>query len=330
MKLDQARIDSHLANPASPITLIYGPDAGLVSERGLAMVRAVPGAAKDPFRFAELQDPSPDTFLAEATAASLTGGRRVVRVRAAGEDLAKPLESLLKSGVDALLILEAGELTPKSKLRALAEKSAAIAAIACYGIDPARLPQLLNGRLRALGLSIEPDAANWVAANIAPEEGPLAQAIELLRLYAGSQTKLALADVSAALADGGESSIGDAVDAALLGDAAATDRALSLAFDEGVSPVGIIRVLLTELMRLRLAAAAIAAGAPISAAVGAMRPPVFFKRQPTVTRMLQRWKLPQLTAALSTALAAERAVKQTLTPDQPFCRQLLLTLAAQK
>lgn len=328
MKLDAGRIDSHLKIPALPITLIFGPDAGLVAARGLALVNSIPGAKYDPFGFAELSDPTPSEFLAEATAASLAGGRRVVRVRDAGEALAKPLESLAQTGTDALIIVEAGELTAKSKLRTVAEKSAAIAAIACYAVDAAKLPQLITARLRAAGITIEPDAAAWAARNIPGEEGPLGQALELLTLYAGTQKTLTMADLTAALPDGGDTSINEAIDAVLIGDIPGADRALTLAYEEGTSPVGILRVLLTELSRLRLAASAMQSGLPALQAMSAMRPPVFFKRQQIVTRALSLWRVPALTSAITTALKAESACKQTLTPDQDFCRYTLLTLAA--
>jgi DNA polymerase-3 subunit delta len=328
MKIDANRIDAFLRHPTTPVVLIFGPDSGLIAERGLALARSVEGALHDPFRFAELQSPDAATLLSEATAASLTGGKRVVRVRDAHESLLKPIESLLKSGADSLIILEAGELTGKSKLRAACEKATNAATIACYAIDTARLPATITARLRAQNVTIDPDAATWTAANVSGEEGPLRQAIELLVLYAGSESRLSLADVSAALADGGDTSMSDAIDAALSGDPAATDRALTLAYDEGVAPVGILRVLLTELLRLRVAAAAISEGASAAEAMAAMRPPVFFKRQNLVTRILNLWSLPALTEAIRAALAAETACKQTLTPEHAFCRQTMLALAS--
>jgi DNA polymerase-3 subunit delta len=325
MKVEAGRVEGFLRAPDCAVVLIHGPDAGLVAERGLACVRAVPGAAGDPFRFAELHAPDAGSFLAEATAASMTGGRRVVRVRDAGEALSKPVETLLKAPPDALVVLEAGELTAKSKLRALVEKHPAAAAIACYGVDAARLPRVFADRLRTAGITIDADAAAWVARNVAGEEGPVRQAVELLALYAGAEKKLALADVMAALADGGDTSMQDAVDATLGGDPAAADRALSLAYDEGVSPVAVLRVFLGELMRLRVAASS---GLPAAEAVAAMRPPVFFKRTAVVTRALGLWPEAALMGAIRTALAAEAACKTTHVPDQAYCRQMMLGLAS--
>jgi DNA polymerase-3 subunit delta len=327
MKIDAARIDAFLKNPgAINLALIYGPDSGLVAERALTLVKSVIGSTDDPFRYAELSDPA--RLLEEATAAALTGGRRAVRLRDAGEAAVKPAEALLKTPADAIVILEAGDLTPKSKLRALAEKHPSAAAIACYAVDAARLPRIITDRLRANNIAIDTEAAAWVASNIAGEEGAIRQAVEILLLYAGTTGKLSLADVSAALADGGDTSIQDAIDATLTGDPAAADRAVTLAYDEGVSPVAILRVLLGELMRLRVAAAQLAPGASVSEAVGALRPPVFFKRVPVVTRALSIWSAAALTEAIRAALAAEAACKSTHTPDQAYCRQMMLGLAS--
>jgi DNA polymerase-3 subunit delta len=327
MKLDAGRIDAFLKAPHLSLVLLHGPDAGLVAERGLALVRSVEGVVNDPFRYAELYNPAGDMLLAEATASSMTGGKRVVRVRDVHESHAKALETLIKSPVDALVILEAGELTGKSKLRAAAEKAAGVAVIACYAIDQARLPQAISSRLRAAGVQIDQDAAAWAGLNLTGDEGPLGQALEVLTLYAGAEKRLDLADVSAILADGGDSSMSDAIDAAITGDPVATDRALSLAYDEGIAPVGLLRVLLSELLRLRVAAGAIAEGASAQEAMGAMRPPVFFERQALVGRALRLWPLAALDQAVAAALTAEAACKTTRIPEHDYCRQTMLALA---
>ena len=327
MKLDAARIEAFLKAPSLSLVLLYGPDTGLVAERGLSLARSVEGAINDPFRFVELISPTQDILLSEAFASSMVGGKRVVRVREVGESLFKALETIEKTPPETLLILEAGELTPKSKLRALAEKSSHIACIACYAIDQAKLPQVITARLRAQGLSIDKEAASWAGQNLTGEEGPLSQALEVLTLYAGNEAHLSLHDVSSILADGGESSISEAIDATLTGDLSAADKAVTLAYEEGASPVALIRVLLTELLRLRLAAAVMEDGASAQEAMAAIRPPVFFKRQPIVQKMLRLWSLKALNQAVEVALTAETACKTSHIPDQDYCRHMMLALA---
>jgi DNA polymerase-3 subunit delta len=327
MKIDAGRVEGFLKNPkAASVVLIFGPDGGLVAERALSLVKQAIGGTDDAFRYAEISDAS--RLLEEATSVSMMGGRRVVRLREAGESAVKPVEALLKISTDALVILEAGDLTPKSKLRALAEKSPAMASIACYVVDAQRLPRVVTERLQAEGVAIDAEAAAWVGNNIAGEEGVIRQSVELLVLYAGDERRLRLEDVRAALPDGGESSIGEAIDAALTGDTAGTDRAVTLAYDEGVSPVAIVRVLLGELMRLRVMAAAVAQAGSVSEAISAMRPPVFFKRVPVVTKALGLWREAALAEAIKAALNAEVACKTTHVPEQEYCRQMMLGLAS--
>lgn len=327
MKIESGRIDAFIKSPHLNLILLHGPDAGLVAERGQALARGVEGALADPFRYAELQNPPADALLAEAYAAALTGGQRVVRVRDAAEIHAKALEKLVKSPPESLVILEAGELTGKSKLRGAAEKAAEVAVLACYVIDQARLPQVVAARLRGAGVRIDQDAAIWAGQNLSGEEGPLAQALEVLTLYAGVGKQLGLADVKAVLADGGDGSMGDAMDAALTGDMEGADRALGLAYEEGITPVAMVRVLLAELLRLRVAAGAMAEGASAQEAVAGMRPPVFFKRQIVVGKMLRLWPPAALDQVLAAMLAAEAACKTTLVPEHDYCRQTVLALA---
>ncbi len=326
MKLEAGRVEGFLKAPgAARVVLVFGPDGGLAGERAVRLVKAVLGGSDDAFRYAEISDPG--RLLEEASAASLMGGRRVVRLREAGDSAVKSVERVLAAGVDALVVLEAGDLTAKSKLRALVEKHPEAVAIACYAIEPGRLPRVVTERLAAEGVAIEADAAAWVAGHIAGEEGAVRQAVELLVLYAGAEKRLALADVSAALADGGESSMQEAIDAALLGDAAGADRAITLSFEEGVSPVAVVRVFLGELMRLRVLADAVGAGGA-AAAVSAARPPVFFKRAPVVTKALTLWSAAALSEAIKAGLAAEVACKTTHVPDAAYCRQMFLGLAS--
>jgi DNA polymerase-3 subunit delta len=114
----------------------------------------------------------------------------------------------------------------------------------------------------------------------------------------------------------------------LTGNPSNADRAISLAYDQGVSPVALIRVLLSELMRLRGVSAQIGPNNTPAEAVRQLRPPVFFKRVPVFIRALELWRQPALTEAIKTALTAEAACKSTHTPDEAYCRQMLLGLAS--
>src|SRR5437868_15407530 len=71
------------------LVLFFGPDSGLAHERAKALVARVAGDARDPFRVSEfaaaaLKD-EPSRLMDEAASLSLTGGRRAVWLREAGD-----------------------------------------------------------------------------------------------------------------------------------------------------------------------------------------------------------------------------------------------------
>ena len=72
-------------DPAQPIVLVYGPDAGLVRERVDALVRASVDDPNDPFAFVRIEgeelSANPSRLVEEANTVPLFGGRRAVLVR---------------------------------------------------------------------------------------------------------------------------------------------------------------------------------------------------------------------------------------------------------
>src|SRR5271170_189869 len=131
LKIDARRVAAFLRDPGScRVVLLFGEDTGLIRERADALVRAVAGALDDPFRVAELAREDIGTLPAEAASLSLTGGRRVVRVREAGEAALAPVQAVLAGPGPALVVLEgAAGLPARSRLRAALEAAADGAAI---------------------------------------------------------------------------------------------------------------------------------------------------------------------------------------------------------
>ena len=91
--------DRYVASPPKGLTLalVYGPDAGLVQERAEKLLKSVVPDLTDPFNVSDLNESTlladPARLADEAAAISMMGGRRVVRVRGAGNALAELLES---------------------------------------------------------------------------------------------------------------------------------------------------------------------------------------------------------------------------------------------
>jgi DNA polymerase-3 subunit delta len=328
MKIDPRGIDRFLNDPGPcSVILLYGPDAGLVSERARALTKRIAGTLDDPFLIAELNADQAGRIMEEVTAQALGGGRRVVRVRDASDAMLTHVQAALDAKAESVLILQAGDLPGKSKLRALADRAAQAGSIGCYPPEGAKLSSLIEDQLSALKISISHEALTWCQSRLSSDSGAVRQAIEKLLLYAGEGGKLTLADVIEAMDDQASASVGEAIDAALTGDLAGLDRAITLALAEGGAPIGILRILMAELRRLLLLVSQIADGVAARDALAAARPPVFFRRVNIVTKQTQLWSVASLREALAAALRAEMQCKQTNAPDEEIIRQLLTNFA---
>src|SRR5258708_15269005 len=99
--LKTGEIESFVARPDSSrsVVLVFGPDAGLVSERVDAIVRASVDDTGDPFALVRLDGDTlasdPARLADEALTVPLFGGRRAIRVRVGSRNIVPAVEGLL-------------------------------------------------------------------------------------------------------------------------------------------------------------------------------------------------------------------------------------------
>lgn len=333
MKIQPARVEAFLKAPDAGIraVLVYGPDAGLVRERADRLARLVAPDDGDPFRVSDLLGADlaadPPRLNDEAAALCLTGGRRVVRVRDADDRLGDAFREFLADPPgEALVVVEAGELGPRSKLRAAFEAANSGGALPCYVEDGAALAGAVRAAMLARGLKADNDAVRALAALLGPDRMLLRGEVEKLALYVGERGAVAADDVLACGAEAAATSIDEAVDACLAGDGAVTDRALNRLAGEGVAPVRVLRSLATHLCKIEAVHARAAAGEDSGQAMMAQR--VFFKRQPAFRAQLRMWRGARLARALARAIEAETRCKETGQPDRLICERAFMDLAA--
>jgi len=334
VKLPTARIAGFLRRPDPDLraVLLYGPDAGLVRERAAALARTVCSDLSDPFRVADLPAAAlagdPARLADEAAQISLMGGRRVVRVREAGDALAPLFARFLADSVgDALVVVDAGDLPGRSTLRRAFDDSAHAAAIGCYPDSARDLAAVIRDTCAAHRVQISRDATDFLVSHLGGDRLLTRAELEKLTLYAGDGGKIELDDARAVIADTAALSLDDALLAAAEGDAVALDRALARVFHEGEAPVTVIRALLRHLQRLHVLAARVATGASVDEVIRGARPPIFFKEQDSWRRQLQRWSEKRLRRALDRVGEAEFRMKLTGLPAETICREALFDLA---
>jgi DNA polymerase III subunit delta len=331
VKLDARRVQRFLDDPGPcRFVLLYGDDAGLIRRRAEELAGSVLDGPDDPFRLVWLNREEMARLPEEASALSLIGGRRVVRVRDVGDSAMGAVRAAAEAKGDALVILEAPDLGSRSRLRTYLEALPDGVAIGCYPEEGRALDDTIRTVLAADAIGVRPDALEWLRAHLGADHDYTRAELGKLALYVGPSGEVDVEAAEACVGDAASLSLEDALFAATAGDLAGADRALMLAFAEGAAPVGVLRAALYHLQKLHRARLAMERdGMSAAEAVKLVRPPVFFRRAPTFTTALGAWSSAGLLRGLELVSGAERECKRTGAPDVTLCRQVIGQLARQ-
>jgi DNA polymerase-3 subunit delta len=345
VKLGANQIERFLRrpDPAVAVALVYGPDEGLVRERVERLIRTVLEDPKDPFRSSELGvdlvRAEPARLADEARSLCLLGGRRVVRLRQATDQATPACRGLLAlETIEALVVIDAGELSGGSSLRRLVEGAPNAVAIACYRDEGQGLAAFIDRELTRRGLAAEADARAWLLEHLGADRGVTRTELDKLALYLGDgldkgvggadagARRVALEDVAAVVGDSAALGLDDLVHGVAQGQIAAVERCLERLLGEGQQPVRLVRAQANHFARLHRLAAQIERGDPPGQVIDRARPPIHFRRKSSVRTELQLWPARRAAGAHGRLLEAEIACKTTGWPARVLCRQALLAL----
>lgn len=335
MIVKPAGADRYVAHPPETLAaaLVFGPDQGLVRERAEALTKSIVPELRDPFRVAEFEEDvlsaDPARLWDEAAAFAMLGGRRVVRVRGAGNALAKHFERYLEEPPgDALIVVEAGDLAKSASLRRVFEGADNAASIACYPDSTRNLDDVVRSALKTEGLSIEPSALADVVSRLGSDRGVTRSELEKLILYVGDEKTVTIDHVRAAMGNESDLRMEECCDAAGGGDFKSLDTALARLWLAGTSPVAILRLALAHFQRLALVRSEYDNGGDMQSAIRKLRPPLHFRRADSFKAQISRWTESKLEDAQSILYEAEAYTKTTSVPGEAVCGRALFSVAA--
>lgn len=342
MKASAREADARVERPDPSIRayLIYGPDRGLTHERAQTLVAAILDDPDDPFALTQLTEEdlkSDPAGLADAMAAmSLTGGKRLVRVRLNGETGSGPIVEQIKAlesgslAAEAVLVVESGDLTPRGKLRKTFEPAKNAITIACYADTAHSLESLCESMLKVEGLTIAREARDSWLPRLEGDRALARGEIEKLILYKGLRDQrsegddvVTRDDIEAIAADQGEAQLDAVLAPALLGHLERSDSAYHRSITAGGSAVGILRALQRRLDQL----GAVHAAGGHDGAIARSGAPRFGPQADAFKRQLSLWRGRRLDHARQLAFDAERSVKRSGAPAEALVGDLLLRLA---
>jgi len=326
-------IDSFVTKPdaARAVVLVFGPDAGLVSERVDAIVKTSVDDINDPFALVRLDGDTlasdPARLIDEATTVPLFGGRRAIRVRAGSRNIVPAVEAVLGVRLsDCRVVIEAGDLKRGAALRNLVERAKNAVAIPCYADAARDLARLIDEELRAADLTIAPDAREALAPLLGGDRRASRAELRKLTLYAHGKERIELDDVMAVVADASALGLETLVDAAFAGRVVDVEKEFAKAAVAGTSPVAIVGTALRQIERLHQLRLDVESGTSASAVVESQHA-IHFRRKPLVEAALKSWTSDRLVKAMT--MLGEASLEARLQSDlsEAIARRALTTIA---
>lgn len=293
--------------------LVFGTDAGLVAERVRHIIGASVENPKDPFQFLRLSGDDlaadPARLADEAHTIPLFGGRRAIHIDAQGKSFIAAIEPILAvPPQDCTIVVEAGALKKDSALRKLCEREKNAAAIECYPDSAKDLARLISATASGSGLSIAPDALEYLETLLGEDRLSTRLELEKLVLYTHGEREIRVEHVEAIVSDASQRIIDQPVDAAFAGDFEALEEGATRALGDPSDVNLLLAAALRHALALYRGRLSLEARSP--GAEGTARPgPGSFRRSATFEQHLRSWtaeRLMQAIVAVGEAVAATR------------------------
>jgi DNA polymerase-3 subunit delta len=327
-------IDTFLAkpDPARPIILLYGPDAGLVRERADALLASAVDDPSDPFSLVRLDGDElaaePSRLVDEAMTVPLFSGRRAIRIRAGGKSFASGIDVLAgMNPKDCRIVIEAGELRPDSPLRKACEKAKSAVAIACYADGVRDLERLIDDELRASNLKIAPDARAALTSLLGGDRQASRNEVRKLALYAHGKSEITLDDIAAIVTDASGLALDPVVDNAFAGRPADVERAFAKAIASGINPNAILMAAQRQAAALHKARLSVDEGRMESDVVESGFPRLHFSRKPLVETALRNLSADRLLKVIAQLAEAVLDMRKQSDLADTIAQRALLAIA---
>lgn len=315
-------------DPKCRAALIYGPDAGLVSERAATLTEVFAGRQGADVEVIRLDDrdfaDDPARLDIELRTQSMFAHAKVVRVTAAHRIDVPSLKALLTDPSDNSLIIEAGNLRPDSGLRKLFEKLPEGAALPCYA-DERGLASVIDQELAAAGLTIDRETKSYLTSRLGADQALSRAEVAKLALYAQGGGSVSHDDVVAIVGDAAEIALDNFVYAVSAGDVEHALRELHRLGAAGTEYGMALSALARHYTRLYVAASH---KGTLEDAVRSLHPPLHFKRKDLFLSHCRKWGASRLAQALPLIQETVRRSRRSPDIDGAFAERLVLTLAS--
>ena len=180
--------------------VLFGTNEGMIADLAQKFALTVCSDLNDAFCVGTLETEAVEKdaglLFGEYNAVSLMGGRRVVFLKNANNNLTKIIKQLFEQSTsDAMLIITSNTLNTKSSLVTYLKDEAFAAVIGCYDDREENITSAVRSFFIGQNITISPDAMQLLCRRLSADRKASMGELEKLQTYIGNRKNVTLDDV---------------------------------------------------------------------------------------------------------------------------------------
>ncbi|WP_341760270.1 DNA polymerase III subunit delta [Candidatus Endowatersipora endosymbiont of Watersipora subatra] len=329
-------VDMFLKKPETRFTivLIYGPDRGLVFERGQVFAQKTGIDLNDPFSTVRIDADNPEVDFArindEIHTRSMFGHKRLIWIRG---QIPKNITRILKPvfdlpPFDSIILVEGGVLRKSNPLRSRIEKSTFAIALPCYQDQACAIDQIINDELTHWNLKMSREARLLLKKRLGGDRMASRSEINKLCLYALGKGKIELDDIRAIVSDVSELAIDELLDSVFTGHFYEIETIFSRLMIRGIPPYQITLALQKNFQMILESAVMIESrNENPQSVISRLHPSLNLQRRNNIIKAVSIWNRSALERILIQLQTASLEVRKNTRLAQSLTSITLLAIA---
>ena len=281
--------------------LLYGENEGLKKEIELKIQTEIKNknGSLEFFSFYESEIIANDkNFYNSVFSESLFSNKKMVIIKNASDKIINHLNEIVEKYPENLsLIVFAGILEKKSKLRNLFEADSKILCIPCYLDNDSSLENIAKNSLKMDKIILSQECINLLVEQSNGDRNNLKNEIEKIKNFTVNNKKIEIDEIRSITNFSGEYKTDSLVNDCLCGNISQYKKNLSELYANTINQIFLLRILSNKIQRLLNMKEKQNDYNSLDNLLSANKPPIFWKEKPLVKKQLSIWQIDELKKA---------------------------------
>ena len=289
--------------------LLYGKNEGLKAECISEILKKDNGKI---FRYEEreLKDET-ESFYENILSGSLFENNKVIIINRVSDKIYEVIQNLIDRNINNIkIILNAGVLETKSKLRSLFEKNKNLVCIPTYPDNHDTLSRLITFFLKKENISISQQNINLIIEKSNGDRNILNNELNKIKNYSKSKKKITSTEILKLINLSENYALSELIDNCLAKNKSKTINILNENNYNAEDSIVILRTFLSKAKRILKLANQLNLNKDINKTINSAKPPIFWKEKEIVKVQLEKWKPDKIENLIKDLSDIELKIKQ--------------------